>query len=320
MTGLSEQAKELHMMTGRRKPPKIQAVLNTRYWKNTEKTMKRTGGETLHVLGSFHHGSDGKIFIAKVAEVYMLHHTAAILKRNGIDVDVFNIPPEVMSRPDARTNCSACPVSRSFSMLSPESETPDMRISRGIKICYSYTLVPSYIRKKVSSLMRDSGRRPEFSGSLYAYLLGNYLPSEVEKLMMDLPSTDNGRFRRNDTGSEFLKEILGVRAKISELFMRQFSLYFLSVYNDYNAKDVREFIFTPIQDDIPLSEELAHVLFFSLLHSDIKRPFTFSRFLSEMKNACDNNKKREFIREYVSDVTKEYSLCIPSVVSRHDKK
>ncbi|MBN6378985.1 hypothetical protein JZM21_31570, partial [Escherichia coli] len=73
-------------------------------------------------------------------------------------------------------------------------------------------------------------------------------------------------------------------------------------------------------DDIPLSEELAHVLFFSLLHSDIKRPFTFSRFLSEMKNACDYNKKREFIREYVSDVTKEYSLCIPGVVSRHDKK
>lgn len=40
MTGLSEQAKELHMMMGRRKPPKIQAVLNTRYWKNTEKTIK----------------------------------------------------------------------------------------------------------------------------------------------------------------------------------------------------------------------------------------------------------------------------------------
>lgn len=42
MTGLSEQAKELHMMMGRRKPSEIQAVLNTRYWKNTEKTIKRT--------------------------------------------------------------------------------------------------------------------------------------------------------------------------------------------------------------------------------------------------------------------------------------
>ncbi len=41
MTGLSEQAKELHMMMGRRKPPKIQAVLNTRYWKNTEKNDKK---------------------------------------------------------------------------------------------------------------------------------------------------------------------------------------------------------------------------------------------------------------------------------------
>lgn len=65
MTGLSEQAKELHMMTGRRKPPEIQAVLNTRYWKNTEKTMKRTGERLSMYLVHFIMAQTGKYLLLK---------------------------------------------------------------------------------------------------------------------------------------------------------------------------------------------------------------------------------------------------------------
>lgn len=34
-----------------------------------------------------------------------------------------------------------------------------------------------------------------------------------------------------------------------------------------------------------------------------------------MESKSDNNKKREIIREYVNDVTKEYALCIPDMVN-----
>ncbi|HAM0452579.1 TPA: hypothetical protein H7051_005031, partial [Escherichia coli] len=115
MTGLSEQAKELHMMMGRRKPPKIQAVLNTRYWKNTEKTIKRTVGMNIHTLSQWCGEQYEKMFISKVAEVYMLHHTAAILRRKGVYVDVFKIPSKIMNPPEARANCTGCPSSQNVS-------------------------------------------------------------------------------------------------------------------------------------------------------------------------------------------------------------
>ncbi|WP_218072964.1 hypothetical protein [Escherichia coli] len=314
MTGLSEQAKELHMMMGRRKPPKIQAVLNTRYWKNTEKTIKRTVGMDIHALSLWCGEQCEKMFISKVAEVYMLHHTAAILRRKGVYVDVFKIPSKIMNPPEARANCTGCPSSQNVSPFFADSEPNTIKFSESIRINHSYTLVPAYIRKKVSSLMGDSELRYVYSfpGSLYSYLLEKHPLSEVKKLMEDLPSTEDENFRRNETGSEHLKKILGVKTRVSELFISQFSLPFRFLHTKEYVRDV---IFKSVENDMSLSEELAHVLFFSLLHSGIKYPFTFSRFFSEMESKSDNNKKREIIREYVNDVTKEYSLCIPDMVN-----
>ncbi|EPD9066352.1 hypothetical protein ACSFMZ_005341 [Escherichia coli] len=314
MTGLSEQAKELHMMMGRRKPPKIQAVLNTRYWKNTEKTIKRTVGMDIHTLSLWCGEQCEKMFISKVAEVYMLHHTAAILRRKGVYVDVFKIPSKIMNPPEARANCTGCPSSQNVSPFFADSEPNTIKFSESIRINHSYTLVPTYIRKKVSSLMGDSELRYVYSfpGSLYSYLLEKHPLSEVKKLMEDLPSTEDENFRRIETGSEYLKGILGVKTRVSELFIRQFSLPFRFLHTKEYVRDV---IFKPVENDMSLSEELAHVLFFTLLHSGIKYPFTFSRFFSEMESKSDNNKKREIIREYVNDVTKEYALCIPDMVN-----
>ncbi|ENA40188.1 hypothetical protein ACU469_003808 [Escherichia coli] len=314
MTGLSEQAKELHMMMGRRKPPKIQAVLNTRYWKNTEKTIKRTVGMDIHTLSLWCGEQCEKMFISKVAEVYMLHHTAAILRRKGVYVDVFKIPSKIMNPPEARANCTGCPSSQNVSPFFADSEPNTIKFSESIRINHSYTLVPTYIRKKVSSLMGDSELRYVYSfpGSLYSYLLEKHPLSEVKKLMEDLPSTEDENFRRSETGSEYLKGILGVKTRVSELFIRQFSLPFRFLHTKEYVRDV---IFKPVENDMSLSEELAHVLFFTLLHSGIKYPFTFSRFFSEMESKSDNNKKREIIREYVNDVTKEYALCIPDMVN-----
>ncbi|MXE00975.1 hypothetical protein FQZ98_24260, partial [Escherichia coli] len=172
----------------------------------------------------------------------------------------------------------------------------------------------TYIRKKVSSLMGDSELRYVYSfpGSLYSYLLEKHPLSEVKKLMEDLPSTEDENFRRSETGSEHLKKILGVKTRVSELFISQFSLPFIFLHSKEYVRDV---IFKSVENYMSLSEELAHVLFFSLLHSGIKYPFTFSRFFSEMESKSDNNKKREIIREYVNDVTKEYALCIPDMVN-----
>lgn len=117
MTGLSEQAKELHMMMGRRKPLKIQAVLNTRYWKNTEKTIKRTVGMNIHTLSQLYGEQYEKMFISKVAEVYMLHHTAAILRSKGVYVDVFKVPSKIMFPPEARANCTGCPSSQNIPLF-----------------------------------------------------------------------------------------------------------------------------------------------------------------------------------------------------------
>ncbi|EGA1366646.1 hypothetical protein RCO15_14340 [Escherichia coli] len=319
MTGLSEQAKELHMMMGRRKPPKIQAVLNTRYWKNTEKTIKRTVGMNIHTLSQWCGEQYEKMFISKVAEVYMLHHTAAILRRKGVYVDVFKIPSKIMNPPEARANCTGCPSSQNVSPFFAYSEPNTIKISESIRINHSYTLVPTYIRKKVSSLMGDSELRYvySFSGSLYSYLLEKHPLSEVKKLMEDLPSTEDENFRRNETGSEHLKKILGVKTRVSELFISQFSLLFRFLHTKEYVRDV---IFKPVENDMSLSEELAHVLFFTLLHSDIMSRFSLRELFFRIESGRDNNKKRDLIREYVSDVTKEYSLCIPGVVSRHDKK
>jgi hypothetical protein len=319
MTGLSEQAKELHMMMGRRKPPKIQAVLNTRYWKNTEKTIKRTVGMNIHTLSQWCGEQYEKMFISKVAEVYMLHHTAAILRRKGVYVDVFKIPSKIMNPPEARANFTGCPSSQNVSPFFAYSEPNTIKISESIRINHSYTLVPTYIRKKVSSLMGDSELRYvySFSGSLYSYLLEKHPLSEVKKLMEDLPSTEDENFRRNETGSEHLKKILGVKTRVSELFISQFSLLFRFLHTKEYVRDV---IFKPVENDISLSEELAHVLFFTLLHSDIMSRFSLKELFFRIESGRDNNKKRDLIREYVSDVTKEYSLCIPGVVSRHDKK
>ncbi|HFO7000342.1 TPA: hypothetical protein ACHK6V_005338, partial [Escherichia coli] len=129
MTGLSEQAKELHMMMGRRKPPKIQAVLNTRYWKNTEKTIKRTVGMNIHTLSQWCGEQYEKMFISKVAEVYMLHHTAAILRRKGVYVDVFKIPSKIMNPPEARANCTGCPSSQNVSPFFAYSEPNTINFS-----------------------------------------------------------------------------------------------------------------------------------------------------------------------------------------------
>ncbi|MED0545714.1 hypothetical protein RCV49_14715 [Escherichia marmotae] len=319
MTGLSEQAKELHMMMGRRKPPKIQAVLNTRYWKNTEKTIKRTVGMNIHTLSQWCGEQYEKMFISKVAEVYMLHHTAAILRRKGVYVDVFKIPSKIMNPPEARANFTGCPSSQNVSPFFAYSEPNTIKISESIRINHSYTLVPTYIRKKVSSLMGDSELRYvySFSGSLYSYLLEKHPLSEVKKLMEDLPSTEDENFRRNETGSEHLKKILGVKTRVSELFISQFSLLFRFLHTKEYVRDV---IFKPVENDMSLSEELAHVLFFTLLHSDIMSRFSLRELFFRIESGRDNNKKRDLIREYVSDVTKEYSLCIPGVVSRHDKK
>ncbi|HDK1477371.1 TPA: hypothetical protein PRW13_001601 [Escherichia coli] len=319
MTGLSEQAKELHMMMGRRKPPKIQAVLNTRYWKNTEKTIKRTVGMNIHTLSQWCGEQYEKMFISKVAEVYMLHHTAAILRRKGVYVDVFKIPSKIMNPPEARANFTGCPSSQNVSPFFAYSEPNTIKISESIRINHSYTLVPTYIRKKVSSLMGDSELRYvySFSGSLYSYLLEKHPLSEVKKLMGDLPSTEDENFRRNETGSEHLKKILGVKTRVSELFISQFSLLFRFLHTKEYVRDV---IFKPVENDMSLSEELAHVLFFTLLHSDIMSRFSLRELFFRIESGRDNNKKRDLIREYVSDVTKEYSLCIPGVVSRHDKK
>ncbi|HFO7539667.1 TPA: hypothetical protein ACHLBG_004309, partial [Escherichia coli] len=184
---------------------------------------------------------------------------------------------------------------------------------------YSYTLVPAYIRKKVSSLMGDSELRYVYSfpGSLYSYLLEKHPLSEVKKLMEDLPSTEDENFRRSETGSQYLKGILGVKTRVSELFIRQFSLPFRFPHTKEYVRDV---IFKPVENDMSLSEELAHVLFFTLLHSDIMSRFSLRELFFRIESGRDNNKKRDLIREYVSDVTKEYSLCIPGIVSRHDKK
>ncbi len=319
MTGLSEQAKELHMMMGRRKPPKIQAVLNTRYWKNTEKTIKRTVGMNIHTLSQWCGEQYEKMFIAKVAEVYMLHHTAAILRRKGVYVDVFKIPSKIMNPPEARANCTGCPSSQNVSHFFADSEPNIINFSESIRINYSYTLVPAYIRKKVSSLMGDSELRYVYSfpGSLYSYLLEKHPLSEVKKLMEDLPSTEDENFRRSETGSQYLKGILGVKTRVSELFIRQFSLPFRFPHTKEYVRDV---IFKPVENDMSLSEELAHVLFFTLLHSDIMSRFSLRELFFRIESGRDNNKKRDLIREYVSDVTKEYSLCIPGIVSRHDKK
>ncbi|HEH1663413.1 hypothetical protein OU535_24180 [Escherichia coli] len=318
MTGLSEQAKELHMMMGRRKPPKIQAVLNTRYWKNTEKTIKRTVGMNIHTLSQWCGEQYEKMFISKVAEVYMLHHTAAILRRKGVYVDVFKIPSKIMNPPEARANCTGCPSSQNVSHFFADSEPNIINFSESIRINYSYTLVPAYIRKKVSSLMGDSELRYVYSfpGSLYSYLLEKHPLSEVKKLMEDLPSTEDENFRRSETGSQYLKGILGV-TRVSELFIRQFSLPFRFLHTKEYVRDV---IFKPVENDMSLSEELAHVLFFTLLHSDIMSRFSLRELFFRIESGRDNNKKRDLIREYVSDVTKEYSLCIPGIVSRHDKK
>ncbi|HBD4197586.1 TPA: hypothetical protein KJJ51_001237, partial [Escherichia coli] len=266
MTGLSEQAKELHMMMGRRKPPKIQAVLNTRYWKNTEKTIKRTVGMNIHTLSQWCGEQYEKMFISKVAEVYMLHHTAAILRRKGVYVDVFKIPSKIMNPPEARANCTGCPSSQNVSPFFADSEPNTIKFSESIRINYSYTLVPAYIRKKVSSLMGDSELRYVYSfpGSLYSYLLEKHPLSEVKKLMEDLPSTEDENFRRSETGSEYLKGILGVKTRVSELFISQFSLPFRFPHTKEYVRDV---IFKPVENDTLLSEKVAHVLFFSLLHS-----------------------------------------------------
>lgn len=255
-----------------------------------------------------------KMFISKVAEVYMLHHTAAILRRKGVYVDVFKIPSKIMNPPEARANCTGCPSSQNVSPFFADSEPNTIKFSESIRINHSYTLVPTYIRKKVSSLMGDSELRYVYSfpGSLYSYLLEKHPLSEVKKLMEDLPSTEDENFRRSETGSEYLKGILGVKTRVSELFIRQFSLPFRFLHTKEYVRDV---IFKPVENDMSLSEELAHVLFFTLLHSGIKYPFTFSRFFSEMESKSDNNKKREIIREYVNDVTKEYALCIPDMVN-----
>ncbi|WP_411961957.1 hypothetical protein [Escherichia sp. F1] len=319
MTGLSEQAKELHMMMGRRKPPKIQAVLNTRYWKNTEKTIKRTVGMNIHTLSQWYGEQYEKMFISKVAEVYMLHHTAAILRRKGVYVDVFKVPSKIMFPPEARANCTGCPSSQKIPLFFADSEPDTITFPEIIRRDFSYTLVPSYIRKKVSSLMGDSVHRYVFSfpGSLYSYLLEKHPLSEVKKLIEDLPSTEDENFRRNETGSEHLKKILGVKTRVSELFISQFSLPFRFLHTKEYVRDV---IFKPVENDMSLSEELAHVLFFTLLHSDIMSRFSLRELFFRIENGHDNNKKKDLIREYVSDVTKEYSLCIPGVVSRHDKK
>ncbi|HCA4417892.1 TPA: hypothetical protein OMI58_001962 [Escherichia coli] len=319
MTGLSEQAKELHMMMGRRKPLKIQAILNTRYWKNTEKTIKRTVGMNIHTLSQLYGEQYEKMFISKVAEVYMLHHTAAILRSKGVYVDVFKVPSKIMFPPEARANCTGCPSSQNIPRFFADSEPDTITFPEIIRRNFSYTLVPSYIRKKVSSLMGDSELRYvyAFPGSLYSYLLEKHPLSEIKKLMGDLPSTENENFRRSETGSQHLKGILGVKTRVSELFIRQFSLLFKFLHD---GEYLRYVIFKPVENDTSLSEELAHVLFFLLLHSGIKHPFTFKRFLSEMENELDNNKKRKIIREYVNNVTKEYTLCIPDMVNRKGKK
>lgn len=264
MTGLSEQAKELHMMMRRRKPPKIQAVLNTRYWKNTEKTIKRTVGMDIHTLSLWCGEQCEKMFISKVAEVYMLHHTAAILRRKGVYVDVFKIPSKIMNPPEARANCTGCPSSQNVSPFFADSEPNTIKFSESIRINHSYTLVPTYIRKKVSSLMGDSELRYVYSfpGSLYSYLLEKHPLSEVKKLMEDLPSTEDENFRRSETGSEYLKGILGVKTRVSELFIRQFSLPFRFLHTKEYVRDV---IFKPVENDMSLSEELAHVLFFYII-------------------------------------------------------
>ncbi|EKK7301301.1 hypothetical protein PO691_004121, partial [Escherichia coli] len=140
---------------------------------------------------------------------------------------------------------------------------------------------------------------------------------EVKKLMEDLPSTEDENFRRSETGSQYLKGILGVKTRVSELFIRQFSLPFRFLHTKEYVRDV---IFKPVENDMSLSEELAHVLFFTLLHSDIMSRFSLRELFFRIESGRDNNKKRDLIREYVSDVTKEYSLCIPGIVSRHDKK
>ena len=319
MTGLSEQAKELHMMMGRRKPSEIQAVLNTRYWKNTEKTIKRTVGSNIHEFSKGYGEKYEKIFISKVAEIYMLHHTAAILKRNGIDVDVFNIPARIMSPSRVESHWVGCSVFQDVPDFSSESEISGVDFHERIKIDYSYILVPSCIRKKLSSLMRVPGFSDvhNFSGSLYSYLLERYPASEVKKLMQDLPSTEDDNFRRSETGSQYLKESLGEKAIISELFIRQFALLFSFLHD---AKYVKSIIFNPVKNDILLSENLAYVLFFSLLHSDIKRELGFRAFLLLMENEYDDSKKRDIVRKYVNNVTKEYSLCIPDMANWRNKK